>query len=235
MAATLHYIYDPLCGWCYAAAPLIEAAAALPGLRIDMHAGGMMAGSARRPVTEGLRNYVLPHDERITKMTGQPFGDAYRDGLLRDTTAVLDSEPPITGILAAERLVAGGGLRMLHRVQQAHYVEGQRIADAAVLEACAKDIGLDTTAFSQACAEQAGAKTQAHIDASRRMLDEVGGSGFPTVVLQTSEGVGRVELGEFLGQPQVFAEKLGEWLDSLPASEITVADGPACDLDGRNC
>ncbi|MDQ8022806.1 MAG: DsbA family protein [Moraxellaceae bacterium] len=235
MTATLHYIYDPLCGWCYAAAPLIEAAAKLPGLRIAMHAGGMMAGNARRPVTEGLRTYVLPHDARITQMTGQPFGDAYRDGLLRDTTAVLDSEPPTTAILAAEQLHAGDGLRMLHRLQQAHYVEGRRIADAGVLEAAAQDIGLDAAAFSQACAEQGGTKTQAHIDASRRLLDEVGGSGFPTVVLETSEGVGRVELGGFLGQPQVFAEKLGEWLDSLPDSEITVADAPNCDLNGRNC
>ena len=27
----LHYIYDPLCGWCYGAAPLVEAARAVPG------------------------------------------------------------------------------------------------------------------------------------------------------------------------------------------------------------
>ncbi|MEG1327174.1 MAG: DsbA family protein, partial [Janthinobacterium sp.] len=27
---TLHYIFDPLCGWCYGAAPLVEAARAVP-------------------------------------------------------------------------------------------------------------------------------------------------------------------------------------------------------------
>ena len=27
-SATLHYIYDPLCGWCYGAKPLIQAAQA---------------------------------------------------------------------------------------------------------------------------------------------------------------------------------------------------------------
>ena len=26
--STLHYIYDPMCGWCYGAEPLIEAARA---------------------------------------------------------------------------------------------------------------------------------------------------------------------------------------------------------------
>lgn len=38
--ATLHYVFDPLCGWCYAAAPLIEAAGQIDGLNIVMHAGG---------------------------------------------------------------------------------------------------------------------------------------------------------------------------------------------------
>lgn len=28
---TLHYIFDPLCGWCYGAAPLVKAAQSLPG------------------------------------------------------------------------------------------------------------------------------------------------------------------------------------------------------------
>lgn len=32
--ATLHYIFDPLCGWCYGAAPLVEAARTVPGLAV---------------------------------------------------------------------------------------------------------------------------------------------------------------------------------------------------------
>lgn len=26
-ASILHYVYDPLCGWCYAATPMVEAVA----------------------------------------------------------------------------------------------------------------------------------------------------------------------------------------------------------------
>ena len=32
--ATLHYIYDPLCGWCYGSAPLVKAAREIGGLRM---------------------------------------------------------------------------------------------------------------------------------------------------------------------------------------------------------
>ena len=97
---TLHYIHDPLCGWCYGAAPLVKAARAL--VAVEAHAGGMMAGSRRQPVTAQLREFVTPHDREIAQQSGQPFGSAYFEGLLKDTTAIFDSEPPIAAMLAAE-------------------------------------------------------------------------------------------------------------------------------------
>ncbi|KAG1388931.1 hypothetical protein G6F59_015749 [Rhizopus arrhizus] len=74
----------------------------------------MMTGSNRQPVTDALRRYVMPHDERIAGLTGQAFGEDYFDGLLRDTGAVFDSEPPTTAVLAADTL-AGRGLDLLKR------------------------------------------------------------------------------------------------------------------------
>ena len=62
-ATTLHYIYDPLCGWCYGAKPLIDAAREI--VPVVAHSGGMMTGSHRRPVSTQLRDYVMPHDKRI--------------------------------------------------------------------------------------------------------------------------------------------------------------------------
>jgi putative protein-disulfide isomerase len=41
MNAVLHYIYDPLCGWCYGAEPLVFAASKVDGLALSMHAGGL--------------------------------------------------------------------------------------------------------------------------------------------------------------------------------------------------
>ena len=206
---TLHYIFDPLCGWCYGAAPLVEAARAVPGLRVAFHGGGMMTGSNRRQVTPAWRGYVLPHDRRIEQLSGQPFGDAYLNGLLNDTTAMMDSEPPITAILAAEAL-AGKGLDMLPRLQRAHYVEGLRIADLPVLVELARQLGLDGAAFEAAYAQQAGAATQQHIAASRALLAQVDGQGFPTFVLDDGAGgLSVIDIGEFLGQPARLQARLG--------------------------
>jgi putative protein-disulfide isomerase len=126
----LHYIYDPLCGWCYGAKPLIQAARTV--LPVIAHGGGMMTGANRQKVSAQLRNYVMPHDRRIAEYTGQPFGEAYFEGLLRDEEAVFDSAPPTAAVLAAEQL-EGRGLALLERLQTAHYVEGRRIADETVL------------------------------------------------------------------------------------------------------
>lgn len=204
---TLHYIFDPLCGWCYGAAPLVEAARGIAGLHIEPHGGGMMTGSNRQPVTDALRRYVMPHDERIAGLTGQPFGKDYFDGLLRDTGAVFDSEPPTTAILAAQSL-AGRGLDLLRRIQRAHYVQGLRIADPAVLRALAADIGLDTGAFDTAYAKAQGDETAAHIAASRRLLAQVGGTGFPTLALERDGVFTLLEPSRYLGRPDAWRDHL---------------------------
>ncbi len=197
---TLHYIFDPLCGWCYGAAPLVDAARGIAGLTVAAHGGGMMTGSNRQPVTDALRRYVMPHDERIAGLTGQAFGKDYFDGLLRDTGAVFDSEPPTTAVLAADTL-AGRGLDLLKRLQHAHYVQGLRIADPDVIKALAREIGLDGDAFDAAYTAAQGAPTAAYIADSRTLLARVGGTGFPTLALELKGAYTLLEPSRYLGRP----------------------------------
>ena len=224
---TLHYIFDPLCGWCYGAAPLIDAAAGLPGVKVALHGGGMLAGANRREITPQWRDYVMPHDRRIASLSGQEFGPAYFDGLLRDIGAPLDSAPPITAILAAEAL-GGRGLEMAHRVQRAHYAEGRRISEPAVLGGIAGEMGLDVAAFDAAYANLAGDATTRHIEASRELLGRVGGQGFPTAVLERADGaLVRIELGTWFGRAGGFAVALGQ-----ETMAVVSPINPQCGPDG---
>jgi putative protein-disulfide isomerase len=209
--ATLHYIFDPLCGWCYAAAPLVDAARSVPGLKVEFHGGGMMTGANRRAITPQWREYVMPHDRRIAELTGQPFGEGYFEGLLRDTGATMDSEPPTTAILAAESLRAGGGLDMIHRLQRAHYVEGRRIADEQVLKAIAAELGFDAEAFASAFERLSGESTARHFAESRQFLQRAGGQGFPTFVLTQPDGrASRIDIGPWLGRAEDWKARLAE-------------------------
>jgi putative protein-disulfide isomerase len=225
---TLHYIHDPLCGWCYGAAPLVRAAR--DTVRVLAHGGGMMAGSARRAVTPELRQFVMTHDRRIAQVSGQPFGTGYFEGLLRDQGAVLDSEPPITAMLAADEL-AGAGLDMLSRLQQAHYVEGRRIAEAAVLRELAVEVGLGVDDFDSAYERLQGAATQAHIERSRALLARIGGHGFPTFALELDGQFTTVDISPYLGRPDAWRS----WLTQQVGGATATATGDTplvCGLDG---
>lgn len=213
--ATIHYIHDPLCGWCYGAAPLMHALLDLPDLQFALHGGRMMAGEARRPMTPQLRAFVMPHDQRIAALTGQRFAPAYTEGLLNDSGAVLDSGPPITALLAVQSLVSDParagllGLALLERIQRAHYVEGRRVASADVLLQVATEMDLDPAAFGATFERLAGKPTEVHIEASRQLLQRIGGQGFPTVAIEGRDGrLSRLEIGRYHGQP-------GAWIETV--------------------
>ncbi|CEL27022.1 DsbA family protein [Pseudomonas sp. A1230] len=218
----LHYIYDPLCGWCYGAKPLVEAAQLV--LPVSAHAGGMMSGANRQSVSPQLRNYVMPHDRRIAEYTGQPFGEAYFDGLLRDHTAVFDSTPPIAAVLAAEA-IDGRGLEVLGRLQAAHYLEGRRIADESVLLELASDLGYAEEIFQPAFKS---VDTEQHIKASRALLAQLGGQGFPTLALEHDGHYTLIDISPWLGKPQAFAD----WLGQAIRSDGTGESSAFCGLDG---
>lgn len=201
---TLHYVYDPLCGWCYGAAPLLQAAATLDGLKIELYAGGLWLGSRRQPVGEALRDYVRPHDQRIEALTGQPFGERYFNELLLSDGLLLDSEPPIRAILAVTEL-GGDGLSLLHRIQQSHYLDGQWVGDQAHLARLAQEQGITPEAFAQAFGQ---VDLAGHLAQSQGWLRRLGGQGFPTLGLMLGESLIPLPVSSFLGEPQAFASHL---------------------------
>lgn len=213
VTATLHYIYDPLCGWCYGSSPLVKAAREVEGLAFVMHGGGMMAGSARQLASPEFREFVMPHVGRISSLTGQRFGAPYTDDLLRDPTAMFDSEPSTAAILAVQAAEARGA-DMLAHMQEAHFMDGRRLSERAELTALAEEIGVDRAAFDRELAAALGTVVQAHIAESRRLLARVGGRGFPTFALETKRGVEMLETSRWLGNP-------GGWRESLAARIVS--------------
>lgn len=205
---TLHYIYDPYCGWCYAAAPLIEIANQHPSINIEMHGGGMLAGNARLHLDDNFRQYIQQSDKRIASMTGQVFGDDYIK-MLHEPNLVMDSTPPQTAILAATK--QSKGFEMLKAIQKAHYISGRHIKDAVVLLDLAKDIGLDVTQYVSDYSDCEQHETATHITSSKALLAQSRTSGFPTLLIQQQGKWLRVPLQNYLGEPS----KWQQFLDSL--------------------
>jgi putative protein-disulfide isomerase len=204
MNAVLHYIYDPLCGWCYGAEPLVSAAAGVDGLTLRMHAGGLWPQPTRLP--EHTRAYIKQADARVGQMSGQPYGEPYLNGLLSDPDLVLESRPVVAAVLAAQAVDPAKALPMLRGIQHAHYERGQHVVRAAVLREIAAEIGLDVAAFERALQT---VPVDEHMAASRELMNNVGAQGFPTFVLQIDNDWFAVPHGRFASAPKGFAD----WLD----------------------
>lgn len=213
--ATLHYIHDPLCGCCYAAQPLVGAALAQLGgrLALRLHGGGLFGEP--QTLAPALVQHILHADERIERLSGQPFGQPYREALLAEGGTVLHSLPPIAAVLAAEALDAAKAYPMLVAIQQAHYQRGLRVADPAVLAELAADIGLDAAAFATAWARADGHAVFEHVQASRKLLADMGGQGFPSFVLEIDGRRSLLPHQRHYGQPAAFVQLIAAQLPAL--------------------
>jgi putative protein-disulfide isomerase len=205
MSAVLHYIYDPLCGWCYGAEPLVWAAAKIDGLSLAMHAGGLWPQPTHLP--EHTRRYIQQADMRVGQMSGQPYGEPYLKGLLFDPDLVLESRPVIAAVLAAQALDPSKALTMLRAIQHAHYESGKHVVREDTLQEIAVSIGLDADAFTAAVAT---VPVDRHIAESQELMNNVGAQGFPTFLLQIGADWFAVPHSRFASAP----DKFGEWLDA---------------------
>lgn len=203
MTVRLHYIYDPLCGWCYGAEPL--ASAAIDRIELVLHGGGLWPEPTSLP--EATRHYIQQADARIAQLSGQPFGEAYLSGSLLDPSLVLDSRPTIAAILAAEALDPGCGLSMLRGIQRAHYVDGRRVVEQPVLCDIAVGRGLNRDGF---VAMLARVDADAHINETRQLMGRVGAEGFPTFVLERDGALRGVPHQRYFGNTAGFLALLSE-------------------------
>jgi putative protein-disulfide isomerase len=170
-----------------------------------LHAGGLWPQPTRLP--QHTRRYIQQADARVGQMSGQPYGDAYLNGLLFDPDLVLESRPVVAAVLAAQSLDAGKALSMLRGIQHAHYEQGKHVVREDVLREVAGAIGLDAAAFTKAAAS---VPVDEHIAESRELMNNVGAQGFPTFVLQLGDEWLAVPHSRFASAPDKFAE----WLDA---------------------
>ncbi|WP_316156729.1 hypothetical protein [Cupriavidus sp. BIC8F] len=73
-------------------------------LKVVAHSGGMLAGAQAQMMSAEWRDFIRPHEERITALRGQKFSEAYQEGTQFNYDVKLDSGPPTAAMLAAESL-----------------------------------------------------------------------------------------------------------------------------------
>jgi putative protein-disulfide isomerase len=186
----LLYLFDPLCGWCYAAAPAVAAMAGEYGPAFEFMPSGLFAGSGARPLDDAMATHAWTNDQRIARMTGQPFSEFYRDNVLARRDRPFDSGPLTLAMTAVRAVDPTLEAHFLHRAQTARYVEGRDTADPVVLAEIASVFenvpnNLATRLVSD---QDLAAATSARIAEARRLQSRIGVSGVPALVVRTAAG-----------------------------------------------
>ncbi len=183
--ATLVYLHDPLCGWCWGATPALDALARDGAWRVHALPTGLFAGDPGRRLDPAMAAHIRHADRRIAQLSGQPFSDTYfRQVVDADPPLPFDSMPATRALCAVARHAPAFERAALAGIQRARWVDGRDIADAGVLAAAvAAALGgtpadwrarLDDTALDAA--------THERLCLAQRMMRRLGAAGVPALV-----------------------------------------------------
>jgi len=174
--ATLVYVGDPMCSWCYGFSN--ELTDVVKGLDDNIEFEIVMGGL--RPYnTETMAemaDFLKGHWEDVESMSGLKF--SY--DILEEKEFVYDTEPPSRAILAVRKMNPKVELAFFKDVQKAFYLESKNTNDINTYLELAKKYDLNTTRF-KTLFESDDLKNEIKQDFLR--AEQLGVSGFPTMVL----------------------------------------------------
>lgn len=212
--ATLIYIADPMCSWCYGIAPELEALQeALPGLPVQVIAGGLRIG-VDKPVDDAMRDALRKQWSEVAARAGLPFDES----AMTAPNFNGNTEAACRALVAARLLAPRAALPVCHVILRAFHAEGKDVTDPAVLAALAvpvlkaAGVEIDEPGFvALHASEQAVRATLEDFMQTRHW----GVDGFPALILERDGQLDLVSLG-YQQMPQL-VEKMLALVEAEPA------------------
>jgi putative protein-disulfide isomerase len=145
--ATLYYIHDPMCSWCWGFRPVWnEVQAALADKVNIQYLLGGLAPDSDDPMPESMQHSIRNTWQRIQReIPGTEFNyDFWVDCQPRRSTY-----PACRAVIAAGLQGYEYSKAMILAIQQAYYLRAKNPSDVAVLIQLSDEIGLDITRFEE--------------------------------------------------------------------------------------
>ena len=178
--ATLVYVHDPMCSWCWGFAPTLARLQERlpPGIGFRRLLGGL-APDSDQPMSEALQAQLQATWRRIAeRIPGTRFNHEFwtRCRPRRSTW------PACRAVIAARGLDPACEAPMIRAIQEAYYLQARNPSEDAVLVALATELGLSADAFAQ---RLNAPQTQQALDAEIAETQHLGVTGFPSLILET--------------------------------------------------
>lgn len=181
----IHYLFDPLCGWCYGAIPALRKLAQLGDVDVHLSPTGLFAGENARTMDAGFAAYAWQNDQRIARLTGQVFSEHYRADVLGAAGSLFDSAPATLGVVAAGASAKEHELKALIALQTARYVDGRDNSNRAIVADVLSELGLEDAARRVLSPDEDLLNDyRTRVEAARLMMRQIGAQGVPAVVME---------------------------------------------------
>jgi putative protein-disulfide isomerase len=189
MRTNVTYLFDPLCGWCYGASPVIGKLAQHPDIQLELAPTGLFADSGQR-MDASFAEFAWANDQRIASLSGQRFTEAYRQNVLGRHGMPFDSSAMTRALTAVAQTEPVRELEVLQRLQQARYVEGMDTGTAQVVDVLLRQMGLNGIADQVAENDLALLERNAsRLQQARRLMRSLGAQGVPRLVVHADSGM----------------------------------------------
>ena len=183
----LYYMADPLCGWSYGFAPILERLRQAYSAQVEWVylAGGMAVGEQAKPMAE-VAAHIRASLEPVSGRTGAIFGRAFYEDLLNQAEEMYDSTLPSAAMVYLKhRHPKADWPGFLLALQRGFFLDGLSPSDPALYEQAARAIHVnDEHLFAGMACEGNLVETQAEFDLVRSM--DI--TGFPALVLEQTNG-----------------------------------------------
>lgn len=182
------YLFDPLCGWCYGASAKLEQLAARPDMKLQLFPTGLFSEAGGRPMDAGFAAFAWANDQRIGKLSGEPFSEAYHSKVLGDRNGSINSGPATLALTAVSLTAPDREFEALKAIQKARYVEGRDITDIAVLGDILRGLGLAAAAESLAASDaELLSANQKRIAGANADMRKFAANGVPNLIVGVGE------------------------------------------------
>lgn len=188
MSTTVTYLFDPLCGWCYGASPVVQKLGRHSAFTLELAPTGLFFGGGRR-MDAAFAEFAWSNDLRIAKLTGQRFTEAYRQNVLGRHGSPFDSAAMTLALTAVSMTEPQRELEVLKALQEARYVEGLDTGNAVVVGELLRRLGLDAAADRLAPPDaELLERNAACLGRARSLMQTLGAQGVPGLVVRNPSG-----------------------------------------------
>jgi len=183
-STTLFYIHDPMCSWCWGFSHTWNKVKnSLPSeINVQYVLGGLAPDSSEVMPNE-MREYIQMNWHKIEqKIPGVSFNYTFWDSC----TPKRSTYPACRAVIAVKNQNSDLEQTMVKLIQQAYYLEAKNPSEDDVLISLAKTLDLDIKQFTQDLNSES---TQQLLSDDIALMQSLGVSSFPSLVLQTTNGI----------------------------------------------